>query len=65
MTSLTRPAISRMTDNDVGKHSATAARLEWLRSRGVVTGPSEKRTPLKPIARRPGALARFLADRNE
>lgn len=49
----------------LGKHTGTAARLEWLRSRGVVTGPRDEGAGLTPIARRPGALERFLADRNE
>ena len=49
----------------LGRPSGTAARLEWLRSRGVVAGPSDEAAGLKPIARRPGALERFLADRNE
>lgn len=48
----------------------TAARLEWLRSRGVLerasAGAGERRgwRP-EPLARRPGALARFLEEREE
>ena len=41
-----------------------AARLEWLRSRGVLAAPVRKQGKLEPLARRPGALGRFLADRN-
>lgn len=47
------------------RSGGTAARMEWLRSRGVLVAPEKKRHGLKPIARRPGALDRFLADRNE
>lgn len=43
----------------------TKARMEWLRSRGALATPGRKRHRLEPIARRPGALDRFLADRNE
>ena len=42
----------------------TAARLEWLRSRGVLVDASA-RAPVEPLASRPGALERFLADRHE
>ncbi|NJD19443.1 MAG: type II toxin-antitoxin system prevent-host-death family antitoxin [Gemmatimonadetes bacterium] len=46
------------------RSGGTAARLEWLRSRGVLAAPVRKRGKLEPLARRPGALGRFLADRN-
>jgi antitoxin (DNA-binding transcriptional repressor) of toxin-antitoxin stability system len=39
-------------------------RIADLTQRGVLTPAPESRASLKPIARRPGALARFLADRN-
>ena len=42
----------------------TAARMEWLRSRGVLLDAKERRRRLASIARRPGALQRFLDDRN-
>jgi prevent-host-death family protein len=42
----------------------TSARLEWLRSRGVLVGGAREAPRLGPIATRPGALDRFLADRN-
>ena len=47
------------------RSGGTAARMEWLRSRGVLVAPEQKRRRLDAIARRPGALDRFLADRNE
>ncbi|MDT8368365.1 MAG: type II toxin-antitoxin system prevent-host-death family antitoxin [Longimicrobiales bacterium] len=39
------------------------ARLDWMRSRGLlsVVGPGERR--FHPVARRPGALRRFLEER--
>ena len=49
----------------LGRPSGTAARLEWLQSRGVLVEPGDQETRLEPIARRPGALERFLTDRNE
>ena len=38
-------------------------RLDHLERRGVLTRPAGPRAPLKPTARRKGALERFLADR--
>ena len=38
-------------------------RIQHLRDRGVLSGPANRRAPLKPIARRPGALKRFLEER--
>jgi prevent-host-death family protein len=46
----------------IGAAEGLAARVEWLRARGRVTKP-ESTGPLKPVARRPGALDRFLAER--
>lgn len=47
----------------------TAARLEWLRSRGVLESsvPARERRGWRPepLARRPGALERFLEEREE
>jgi prevent-host-death family protein len=41
-------------------------RLDELAERGILVRPERReRASLRPIARRPGALARFLADRNE
>ena len=42
----------------------TAARLEWLRSRGALVGPRAPDGRIRPLAQRPGALKRFLDDRN-
>lgn len=42
----------------------TAARLEWLRSRGSLLDGDSGRAVLEPLARRPGALERFLDDRH-
>jgi prevent-host-death family protein len=49
----------------IGQKTGTAARIEWLRSRGVIKGPDRAERDFAPGARRPGALERFLADRNE
>ena len=40
-------------------------RLAELERRGVLVPPSGPMKPLRPIATIPGALERFLADRNE
>ena len=40
-------------------------RLAQLAERGVLLRPEVGRGRLKPVARVPGALARFLADRGE
>jgi prevent-host-death family protein len=46
------------------RSSGTLARLEWLESRGVI-GPAGRRLgKLGPVARRPGALKRFLDERD-
>jgi prevent-host-death family protein len=46
------------------RSGGTAARMEWLRSRGVLVAPDARARALAPLARRPGALRRFLDDRN-
>jgi prevent-host-death family protein len=38
-------------------------RIDELRQRGAVTEPSTGARSLRPLARRPGALRRFLSDR--
>jgi prevent-host-death family protein len=43
---------------------STDARIVRLAERGLVT-PTAQRGELRPIARRPGALARFLEERDE
>ena len=41
-------------------------RLDLLAERGILVRPERGERPaIRPIARRPGALKRFLADRNE
>ena len=40
-------------------------RFAELIARGVLTPAVDEHASLEPIANRPGALARFLADRNE
>ena len=40
-------------------------RMAELTERGVLTVPTGPRSPLRPLAHRPGALRDFLADRNE
>ena len=41
-----------------------AARLEQLAERGVLVRGERRKAASRPVARRPGALARFLADRD-
>jgi prevent-host-death family protein len=41
-----------------------AARLEQLTERGVLVRGERHKAASRPVARRPGALARFLADRD-
>lgn len=41
------------------------ATLEQLAERGVLLRATESKRQLKPVARKPGALKRFLADRSE
>ncbi len=40
------------------------ARIEWMRGRGLLSVPAEVESPPRPVASRPGALARFLAERH-
>ena len=39
-------------------------RIRALEARGVIVGSGKPRGKLRPIARRPGALRRFLAERD-
>ncbi len=48
----------------VEKKDDVEARIERLREVGILTGPAPRRGELKPIARRPGALQRFLDSRD-
>jgi antitoxin (DNA-binding transcriptional repressor) of toxin-antitoxin stability system len=41
------------------------AHIERLAERGVVTARPDRRGTLEPVARRPGALRRFLEERDE
>lgn len=43
----------------------TEARLERLRERGVLIPAPDPDRPIEPVARRPGALQRFLEEREE
>lgn len=47
------------------RSGGTRARMEWLRSRGTLVAPEGKERRLGEVARRPGALARFLESRDE
>ena len=39
-------------------------RLEELRAEGILSGATEPRQLMKPVAHIPGALERFIADRD-
>ena len=41
------------------------ARLDDLKRQGIVVGLGEPRKPMEAVGRRPGALKRFLAERDE
>lgn len=45
--------------------TGTAARIDWLRSRGILSDGAKAGKRLKPMADNPGALERFLEDRHE
>lgn len=49
----------------VQKGKGTAARVRRLRERGVVVPSETAGAALTPLAPRPGALERFLRDRDE
>ena len=46
------------------KEETMEERIQSLRERGVLVGPVNRNAPIKPIARRPGALKRFLEERD-
>ena len=46
------------------RSGGTEARLEWLRSRGALVGPGAPQGRIRPLAKRPGGLKRFLDDRH-
>ncbi len=41
------------------------AKLDQMAERGVLVRSDQPRRQLRPVSRRPGALERFLADRDE
>jgi prevent-host-death family protein len=49
----------------LSQSSGTNARMEWLRGRGALKGPEAGERSFAAVARRPGALERFLAERDE
>jgi prevent-host-death family protein len=46
------------------KSDSMEERIRRLEARGVITRRSDKRAPMKPIAKRPGAVKRFLEERD-
>ncbi|CAN5717747.1 hypothetical protein BH23GEM9_BH23GEM9_12170 [soil metagenome] len=44
---------------------STEERIDWLSERGLVTPRPDREGGLVPIASRPGALERFLSERDE
>ena len=46
-----------------GRERTLEERLEELRRTGCLVPASNPRQPFRPVARRPGALTRFLAER--
>ena len=39
-------------------------RIQKLKEQGILSGPEDRNAPLEPIAKRPGALKRFLEERD-
>lgn len=48
----------------IEKEETFEERLQRLEKEGVITEAVDRNAPLKPIARRPGALKRFLEERD-
>ncbi len=46
------------------REESLEARLDGLAERGIIVRPDTQRPDLRTVARRPGALARFLKDRD-
>lgn len=46
------------------KEETLEERIQKLRERGVLVGPVNRDAPIEPIARKPGALKRFLEERD-
>ncbi len=48
----------------VKRETTVWERIAKLREQGILSGPAEKKCDWKPIAYRPGALKRFLEERD-
>lgn len=59
-----RAAIEAEEDANDPDYDPAESRIEKLRRRGVLQGAKGPFKPIEPIAHVPGALERFLADRN-
>ncbi len=46
------------------KEETMEERIQKLREQGVLSGRADRNAPLEPIVRRPGALKRFLEERD-
>lgn len=46
------------------KERTTEQKIQELRDKRILSGPVDRLAPLKPIAKRPGALQRFLEERD-
>ena len=53
---------TRATQRD---HQTLEERLNDLERKGIIVPSGQPKVPLKPLGKRPGALKRFLDDRNE
>lgn len=63
ITSHGRP-IAQVLPFDPAEDETFAQRVERLRASGLIEGANLEATELEPVAKRRGALARFLADRD-
>ena len=48
----------------IEKETTVQERIEKLREQGILSGPAKRTWDWKPIAHRPGALKRFLEERD-
>ena len=48
-----------------GDRQTLEERLNDLERKGIIVSSGQTKAPLKPLGKRPGALKRFLDDRNE
>ena len=60
-----REAQGKAPTSEEENHETMEERLEDFRRRGILVPAKDPTLPLKPGARVPGALARFLAERGE